>query len=243
METSPNAHTVPISKMQRIRRIGLWSRRMWIVPVATIAVAFVVFSVAPYLTFDPSQSRIPPPPDVQAYYPLLVAHVLFGSVAMLSGCLQMWPWLRRRNPTAHRVVGRIYVACGVVPAGILAIAIGSVGPFGYVLRVSDILLGAVWLAVTAQGYRFARAGRLVEHRRWMIRSFALTMSVITNRVWAVIGFVVLYPQLATTFGGNETMLIQTIAGLSGWLGWVLTLLVVEAYLEIVRPVRRPTAHA
>ena len=45
------------------------------------------------------------------------------------------------------------------------------------------------------GLRMARQRRLVEHRRWMIRSFALTMSIITNRVWAVIATIVLMPQL------------------------------------------------
>ena len=42
--------------------------------------------------------------------------------------------------------------------------------------------------------------------------------------------VVLTPQLVTSFGGNETWLAQTIAGLSGWLGWVLPLLVAEWWL-------------
>ena len=58
----------------------------------------------------------------------------------------------------------------------------------------------------------------------MIRSVALTLSVITNRVWAVVWFLVLSPQLATTFGGSETLMVQTIAGLSGWMGWVIPLI-------------------
>jgi hypothetical protein len=76
----------------------------------------------------------------------------------------------------------------------------------------------------------AHQHRFVEHRRWMVRSFALTMSVITNRIWAVIATIVLAPELTTTFGGNEMLMVQTIAGLSGWLGWVLPLLVAEWWL-------------
>jgi hypothetical protein len=68
----------------------------------------------------------------------------------------------------------------------------------------------------------------------MIRSVALTLSVITNRVWAVVWILALLPQLPTTFGGNEQLLVQTVAGLSGWLGWTLPLLAAEWWLETRR---------
>ena len=71
----------------------------------------------------------------------------------------------------------------------------------------------------------------------MTRSVVLTMSVITNRIWAVIVSIILVPQLPTTFGGNEAWMVQTIAGLSGWLGWVVPLLVAEWWIVE----RRPTA--
>jgi hypothetical protein len=97
--------------------------------------------------------------------------------------------------------------------------------------VSNVLLASLWLLFTTTGYRMARQHRFVEHRRWMIRSFALTASIITNRVWAAIGFLVLSPQLDTLFGGHEQMLMWTIAGLATWLGWVVPLLVAEWWLE------------
>jgi hypothetical protein len=56
------------------------------------------------------------------------------------------------------------------------------------------------------------------------------MSVISNRVWAVIVTIALLPHLPTTFAGNEALMVQSIAGLSGWLGWVVPLLVVEWWL-------------
>jgi len=49
----------------------------------------------------------------------------------------------------------------------------------------------------------------------------------------------LVPQLQTTFGGNEALMIQSIAGLSGWLGWVLPLLVTEWWLDARRESKAP----
>jgi hypothetical protein len=207
-------------------------RRGWpVVLLILVAIAFVAFALPPYLTLDPGRSRIPPPAGSTAYYPALVAHVVFGSVAMLTCGLQIWPWFRRRYPVLHRRVGRVYVFGGVVPASIVGFAIGSVSPFGPTIRVSNVLLASLWLTATITGFRMARKDRFVEHRRWMIRSVALTLSVITNRVWAVVWFLVLSPQLATTFGGSETVMVQTIAGLSGWMGWVIPLILTEWWLE------------
>ena len=196
-----------------------------------LVTAFVAFSLPPYLTLDPARSRVPISPGSGAYYPMLVAHVVFGSVAILAACLQIWPWLRRRHPSFHRKVGTAYVFCGVLPAGALGLVVGIQSPFGPVLAASNVLLATVWLTVTTIGYRAARARRMAEHRRWMIRSVVLTLSVITNRVWAVVWVIVLSPQLATTFNGNEAAMVQAIAALSGWLGWVVPLLVAEWWLE------------
>ena len=68
----------------------------------------------------------------------------------------------------------------------------------------------------------------------MIRSFALTASIITNRIWGAGAYFALAPQLDTTFGGNEQLFAWIIAGLATWLGWVLPLLVSQWWLERTR---------
>ena len=206
-----------------------------------VALAFIAFALPPYLSLDVSRSRIPPPAGFPAYYPLLVGHVIFASVAMATACLQIWPWLRREHPRAHRIAGRVYLFGGVLPAGTLGLMIGAVSPFGPVIRASNVLLAILWLTCSIAGFRMAQQRRMAAHRRWMVRSVALTMSVITNRVWAVIVTLALLPQLPTTFGGSEHLMVQSIAGLSGWLGWVLPLLIVEWWL--VERGERPAARA
>ena len=103
-----------------------------------MVIAFVAFSLPPYLTFDPSRSRVPVGDAVRGYYPLLVAHVIFGSIALLTACLQIWPWLRTRFPDVHRRTGRVYVFAGVLPAGAIGLVIGALTPFGPVLRASNV---------------------------------------------------------------------------------------------------------
>jgi hypothetical protein len=110
-----------------------------------LVIAFIAYALPPYLTLDPVRSRVQPPPDLPAYYPLLVAHVAFASVALLTACAQISRWLRRRRPALHRAIGRVYVFGGVLPAGVCGLAIGSVSPFGPAARASNVLLALLWL--------------------------------------------------------------------------------------------------
>jgi hypothetical protein len=160
-----------------------------------------------------------------------VPHVLFGSIAMATAVLQIWPWFRRRHPVWHRRLGRLYVFGGVLPAGLAALVVGAFTPFGPVTRASNVLLAVLWLSCTAMGWRMARRRRFAEHRRWMIRSFALTTSIISNRIWGVLAAVTLAPQLETTFHGDEVLFTWVVSALAAWLGWTLPLLAAEWWLE------------
>jgi hypothetical protein len=209
-----------------------WWQRPWVVPLAFLVAAFLAFSLPPYLGLDPSRSRVPAPPEFPLHYPLLVAHVIFGSIALTCVVFQVWQWFRERHWTAHRRIGRIYLLAGVLPGGLVGLILALTTPFGPVIKVSSVMMALLWLGITLTGFAMARRNRFVEHGRWMIRSFALTTSIILNRFVAVAVFLALTPQQNTTFAGNETWLIQVTAGITGWLSWTLALLFAEWWLEL-----------
>ncbi|ASO20798.1 uncharacterized membrane protein YozB (DUF420 family) [Actinoalloteichus hoggarensis] len=209
-----------------------WWRRPWIAPLAFVAVAFVGFSMPPYLTGDPDQARVPMPEGVAFYYPVLVAHVLFASVAMIAGVFQVWPWFRGRFRKAHRVIGRVYVFAGCVPAGLTGVIVAVQTPTGPVAQTSSVILSLLWIVFTVTGFRRARARRFAEHRRWMIRSFALTMSITTNRFWGAMAWFILEPRMETTFEGSRIAFDYAISGLATWLGWTVVLGLTEAWLQL-----------
>jgi hypothetical protein len=219
-------------------RARTWWRRPWVVPLALLTVAFLAFSLPPYLTFDPGQSRLPLRDGFGLHYPALVAHILFGTVALVTCCLQVWPWFRGRFPKVHRFVGRTYVFGGVLPAGLMALVVAPTSLQGVSGRVGNTLLAVVWLAFTITGWRMARRRRYVEHRRWMLRSFALTLSIVLNRFWLVLWFVVLTPLVPTYYGGDQAAMIQAAAETSIWCSWVVNLVIVECWLERGRTRRR-----
>ncbi|WP_237107456.1 DUF2306 domain-containing protein [Nonomuraea sp. MG754425] len=223
------------------RRAEAWWRRPWMVPLALVVVVFLGFSVPPYLTFDPSLSRLEPPPGNDLYYPLLVAHVLFGTVAMTTACFQIWPAFRARHRRGHRITGRVYVFAGVLPAGVLGLYIGWHTAAGPSVRVANLVGSALWLFVTIAALRMARQRRYGDHRKWMSRSFALAMSIVLSRIVNVVATIVLTPQVDTTFLGSADLMTHSAASIGVWLSplvlWVLT----DWLLERPRRTRRPAA--
>ncbi|MCP2271278.1 putative membrane protein (DUF2306) [Actinokineospora diospyrosa] len=212
------------------------TRAPWAIPVAALITLFLAFSLPPYLTFDPAQSRVPAGFDF--HYPALLVHITFGAVAMVAGFLQVWPWFRQHYRHLHARVGRIYVFGGVLPAAAAGLVVGVTSPFGPIARVSHVLLASLWLVSTVMGYRRARARDFEAHRVWMVRSYVLTLSTITNRVWGPVVALVLTPQLDTMFGGSEVALTQAIAGITAWLGWTIPLVAVEWFVRRRRRVAR-----
>ena len=192
--------------------------------LALIVLDFLGFSLPPYFT---GGTRVPA--TFALHCPLLVGHVMFASVAMLCAVAQIWPGLRRRHPALHRRAGRVY-AYTAIPAAVCAIVIGAATPFGPILAVSNVLLAALWLWFTVNGYLAGRAHRYAAHRRHMIRSATLALSIITNRIWTPILFVALQPLQDSVFGGDEEKFLWVVAGVGAWLGWTIPMLTVQWWL-------------
>lgn len=206
-------------------------RHPWMVLFSLLTVAFLAFSLPPYLGFDPAQARVPIRPDVPGYYPLLVTHILCGSVAMLTACVQLWPGMRRRQPAVHRWGGRLYFLAGALPASVAVAIISPFGEWGLNQQVSNTVLAVLWFGTSVAGFRAARQGRYAQHRDWMIRSVALAFAIVSTRIWFVLWALLLVQSMpADRMVGDEVLTAQ-VFGVSHWLGWVVNLAVAEWWLQ------------
>jgi uncharacterized membrane protein YozB (DUF420 family) len=211
------------------RRALTGSALKGLIPLALLTLIFIAYAVLPYLTLDPAQARIQPMPPHASYYPLLVTHIFLGSVALVTACLQVWPWLRRFHPTVHRWSGRSYVTVSLT-ASVCTMIIAPMGQFGANQRVANTMLAVLWFGTTLAGFRAIRQRRYADHRQWMLRSVALAFSIVANRAWIAIAFAAFMPEVYTGAEVDQTALSQAI-GVASWMSWIVNLLIVEWWLH------------
>jgi uncharacterized membrane protein len=204
----------------------LLRNRQWLAAgLAVVVVAFLAYSLPPYFT---GGTRVPA--TFGLHYPLLVGHVMFASVAMVTAMAQIWPRLCAKRPVLHRWAGRLYVYTAI-PAAVCALVIGAVTPFGPFLAVSNVLLATMWLWFTINGYLAARQRRFAQHRRHMILSATLAFSIITNRIWTPVLVIAFLSLRDSVFGGNEEHFVWFVAGIGAWLGWSIPFFTVRRWLN------------
>lgn len=217
---------IHMAQQSRTSESGSSTRAWWQQPylwlvVLTALVALNFYHALPrYLIPDSSQARIMLDPGFPLHYGVVAVHAVTGNIAMATVLLQLWPWLRRNHPKAHRISGKFYIFAGALPAGLLGLWLT---PYRSMLNGSMGIAasGALWILTTIVGYRMARQGRWAEHRRWMAYSFVLALHTTLGRL-------VFYGMLLVPgFKPNVVILLE----LANWVSWVAGLLLVHAWLE------------
>lgn len=194
----------------------------WRATVAVLSLGIALFSYR-YLTA--SEMRSPQVLANALASPFLVLHVLGAATALLVSPVQFLARFRNRRSGLHRVTGRVYVgACLLGGLAGLPLALGSTA--GPVAAAGFATLALLWLVTTWLGWRNAVERRFVEHRRWMLRSWALTMAAVTLRLYLPIP-----PLLGFAFLDGY----RAIA----WLCWLGNLAAVELYLRWPRASAAP----
>ncbi len=129
-------------------------------------------------------------------------HFAVGAIVLLIGPVQFLPRFRARYPVLHRWMGRIYVA-GCLFSGIAGFILAQNTNAGLVARAGFTLLALFWIVTTTMAFLKARARDFADHRRWMIRSYALTLAAVTLRIYLPVSlagfglsFAVVYPVIA-----------------------------------------------
>jgi uncharacterized membrane protein len=153
---------------------------------------------------------------------LTLSHVVSGIVFILLGPFQFMAGLRRRRPTLHRWIGRAFLVDSVF-VGVTALVMGPLMAIGGVLETAATLFfGLLFLFALVRGFIAIRGRRVAEHRRWMIRAYAIGLGVATVR-----------PIVGVFFATSRITHLTPpdFFGIAFWLGFTLSIAAGELWIR------------
>lgn len=140
-------------------------------------------------------------------------HVFSSLFALLAGFSQFSKKLLQKKPALHRAFGYSYVINILMITGPAGLLMSFYANGGISSRIAFVLLSVLWIGCTALAFFKATKKDFVAHRKYMIYSYALTLSAVTLRIWKV---------LLANFTAIPPMDRYRIIA---WLGWTLNLAV------------------
>lgn len=171
-----------------------------------------------FLTLDLNLAFAEMPGHILNRKAVFIAHITASPLALIFGAINLWERRSKKFRALHRWTGRAYgVSILVGSVSGLVMAIGAEG--GPIAGLGFGILAILWFVTTAQAIRFAMVRKFKEHRRWIMRSFALTFAAVTLRIYLP-GFMIL----------GEMSYMQASVWVA-WLCWVPNLALVEWWLR------------
>jgi uncharacterized membrane protein len=131
--------------------------------------------------------------------------------------------LRKRRPSLHRWTGRVCLA-GALVIGVTALIMSPQMAIGGSLEsAATFTFGVLFLFAIGKGFVAIRARRVAEHRRWMIRAYAIGLGVAAVR-----------PIVGVFFATSRLTHLtpHDFFGIAFWLGFILSLATAEAWIRL-----------
>ena len=153
---------------------------------------------------------------------LTFVHILPGALFLGLAPFQFAGKFRQRNLKFHRRIGTLLVISGLiigVSALVMSFQMNIGGPNE---TAATTLFAIVFLISLANAYRYARSRQIERHREWMIRAFGVGLGVATTR--PIVGI----------FFAFRRMTPHEFFGIAFWLGFTITFLAAEAWIDYTR---------
>jgi uncharacterized membrane protein len=150
------------------------------------------------------------------YYQItFFTHVYTCIFVLIAGGFQFSTYLRTNHSLVHRSLGKFYILLILLLAGPSGLVMAYHANGGSVAQCAFALLAILWIVFTYKAYSAARQQQWSAHKYFMYRSYALTLSAISLRLfkWVIVTLFELPPM--------DTYVIVS------WLGWVINLGIAE----------------
>jgi len=158
------------------------------------------------------------------YHVALRIHIALGMIAMFTGPFQFIEKFRTRSIKWHKRLGYLYVT-SVFLSSIFGLIVAQFAMGGLISTLGFSILSILWFSSTFLAIKSIIKKDVINHKKWMIRSFALTFSSIPQRLMLLLAY-------------TSYIEFMDVYRLSAWLSWIINLLLAQWIISRIK-----TSHA
>lgn len=146
-------------------------------------------------------------------------HIAASPFILMAGVIQFNQYFLKNHKNIHRNIGKLYVLFILLISAPTGFVMAIYANGGIWAKISFLLISILWWYFTWKAYSEIKNKNISAHQDFMIRSYALTLSAITLRIYTFT-----LPQFAPIRGVEMYILVS-------WLSWIPNLLVAEWLIQ------------
>ncbi|MFC4740882.1 DUF2306 domain-containing protein [Flavobacterium ponti] len=168
------------------------------------------------LNFDVAFLRIKQDEIQLFHYKIAFFTHVYTSIFLIAfGWIQFSSFIRKKYSKLHRNFGKLYIVIILLFSGPSGLIMSYYANGGIISQIAFIILSVLWLLFTYLSFYYVRRLDFINHQKFAIRSFALTLSAISLRLFK---FIIVF--LFQPFPMNTYRIVS-------WLGWTFNLVLAE----------------
>ena len=155
-------------------------------------------------------------------------HIAPGVIYLLGALFQLSRRFRTRHYPVHRRMGRVLLTCGLL-SGTFALIFGIPFAWGDAPEsIATVVFGTWFITCLLLAFRAIRGDNVRQHRRWMIRAFAVAVGIGTIRIWVGIFEGI---EQGRSGGTSPATPDHTMFGVAFWLAFTMHVAIGEWWLR------------
>lgn len=186
--------------------------------LACVSILFIVYALVKNYWIDPEaldflshKTGLKRELHLPIWLNVMYVHVAFACLAMASGLVNFSNRIFKKSRRFHRINGYVYIVSVVL----VVLTSGYMAPYATGGKISSMgfnALNIIWLFITITALIQIKQKRMIQHRNWMIRSYAfcftnMLIHLITSLLHQGFGLVYAASYTISIYGSIALLLV------------------------------------
>lgn len=180
---------MPNSRQVILRQsVKVFFQLVFWIPVAAFSL-LLIYNTIPYFSFNKNFSFIEERSLLfsnSVYNTAFYIHIFAGAICIGTALIQFSRYILKKSRAIHKWSGKLYVFVVLFLASPTGLYMSFFAKGSMWERSLFLFMAICWFFTTLYGLAAIRKKKVLSHKIWMIRSYAMAMTAVTFRVYHII---------------------------------------------------------